>query len=197
MQMSTNRLNVGPLIGGSVLLALGLLTLAGQFVRNFNFWGMIWPFFVIGLGALFFVGMFASGKSASGLAIPGSIITAIGLMLFLQNLFGHWESWAYGWTVILMAVGLGIYIMGRYGENDQHRQSGLRVMKIGAILFVIFGGFFEMIFNSLPFSRFLFPIALILLGVYLILARSGMLPGRDLTVSGSTDMPVKQDLEQK
>ena len=195
--MSTNRLNVGPLIGGSVLLALGLLTLAGQFFRDFNFWGMIWPFFVIGLGALFFVGMFASGKSAPGLAIPGSIITAIGLMLFLQNLLGHWESWSYGWTLILMAVGLGIYIMGRYGENEQHRQSGLRVMKIGAILFVIFGGFFEMFFNSFPFSRFLFPTALILLGVYLILARSGMLRGRDETISGPTDMSVKQEPEQK
>jgi hypothetical protein len=197
MQMSTNRLNIGPLIGGSVLLALGLLTLAGQFFRNFNFWGMIWPFFVIGLGALFFMGMFASGKSAPGLAIPGTIITAIGLMLFLQNLFGHWESWSYGWTVILMAVGLGIYIMGRYGENEQHRQSGIRVMKIGAILFVIFGGFFEMIFNSFSFSRFVFPVALIALGVYLILARSGMLPGRKDMMGASTDLPVNQETEQK
>ena len=195
--MSTNRLNVGPLIGGSVLLALGLLSLASQFVRNFDFWGMIWPFFVIALGALFFVGMFASGKSAPGLAIPGTIITSIGLMLFVQNLFGHWESWSYGWTVILMSVGLGIYIMGRYDGNVQQRQSGVRVMKIGAILFVIFGGFFEMIFNSFPFSRFLFPVALILLGVYLILARSGMLARRQEALSGGTDMSVKQEEEKK
>jgi hypothetical protein len=93
-------------------------------------------------------------------------------MLFLQNLFGHWESWAYGWTVILVAVGVGIYIMGRYTENPGQRASGLSLIKVGAILFVIFAGFFEMIFNEFAFSRVLFPTALILLGVYLIFGRS-------------------------
>jgi hypothetical protein len=33
-----------------------------------------------------------------------------------------------------------------------------------------------MIFNSFAFSRFLFPAALILFGIYLILGRSGSLP---------------------
>jgi hypothetical protein len=129
--MSTNRSNVGALVGGSVLIVLGLLTLASQVFRGVNFWGTIWPFFVIGFGALFFVGMFAGGKSVAGLAIPGSIITTIGLMLFLQNLFGYWESWAYGWTVILMSVGVGIFIMGWYTENQAQRESGQRVLRIG------------------------------------------------------------------
>jgi len=176
--MSTNRSNVGALIGGVALVSIGLLTLASQFFRSFDFWGTTWPFFIIGLGVLFFVGMFAGGKSVAGLAIPGSILTAIGIMLFLQNLLGHWESWSYGWTVIIMSVGLGIFIMGWYTENEDQRQSGSRVLKIGAILFVIFAGFFEMIFNSFSFSRYLFPVALILLGAYLILARSGLLPKR-------------------
>ena len=73
---------------------------------------------------------------------------------------------------ILIAVGVGIYIMGRYTENPGQRSSGLSLLKIGAILFVIFAGFFEMIFNSFAFSRFLFPTALILFGIYLILGRS-------------------------
>ena len=170
--MSTNRSNTGSLIAGAALIVFGLLALAGQLFRGFNFWGVIWPFFIIGVGVLFFVGMYTGGKSASGLAIPGSIFTFVGLMLFLQNLSGHWESWSYGWTVILMAVGLGIYIMGRYTENPGQRESGSRLLKIGAILFVIFGGFFEMIFNSFAFSRFIFPVALILLGIYLVMGRS-------------------------
>ena len=187
--MSTNRANIGALIGGVALVSIGLLTLASQFFRSFNFWGIVWPLFIIGLGVLFFVGMFAGGKSVAGLAIPGSILTSIGLMLFLQNLLGHWESWSYGWTVIIMSVGLGIYIMGRYADNEDQRQSGIRVLRVGAILFLIFGGFFEMVFNSFPFSRFLFPMALILLGAYLILARSGLLPKRkdDLTRDSLAD----------
>ena len=170
--MSTNRSNPGSLIAGAALIGVGLLALAGQFFRGFNFWGVIWPFFIVGVGVLFFVGMYTGGKSAAGLAIPGSIFTFVGVMLFLQNLSGHWESWSYGWTVILMAVGTGIYIMGRYTENPGQRESGSRLIKIGAILFVIFGGFFEMIFNSFAFSKFLFPVALILLGMYLIFRRS-------------------------
>ncbi|MEW6400722.1 MAG: hypothetical protein AB1649_02920 [Chloroflexota bacterium] len=195
--MSTNRSNVGALIGGSVLIGLGLLTMAGQIFRGLDFWGMIWPFFVIGFGALFFIAMFATGKSAAGLAIPGSIFTAIGLMLFLQNLFGHWESWAYGWTVILMAVGVGIWIMGWYLENAQQRQSGLGVLKVGVILFIIFGGFFEMIFNSFAFSRFVFPVALILVGVYLLLGRAGFMGRRREIADDASEMSVKSEVEEK
>ena len=170
--MSTNRTNTGSLIAGAALVVFGLLALAGQLFEGFNFWGVLWPFFIIGVGVLFFVGMYSGGKSAAGLAIPGSILTFVGLMLFLQNLSGYWESWSYGWTVILMAVGVGIYIMGRYTENQGQRESGSRLIKIGAILFVVFGGFFEMIFNSFAFSKFLFPVALILVGMYLIFRRS-------------------------
>jgi hypothetical protein len=194
--MNGNRSNVGALIAGSVLIGLGLLTLGGQIFRNFNFWGFIWPFFVIGFGGLFFVGMFAGGKSVAGLAIPGSIFVAIGLELFLQNLFGHWESWSYGWTVILMAVGVGIFIMGWYTENSLQRQSGLRVLKIGAILFIIFGGFFEMIFNQFSFSKFIFPAALILIGLYLVVTRMGLLPGSSQKVEESTSVPVDSGVEQ-
>ena len=192
--MSTSRINVGSLIGGLVLIALGLLALAGQLFRGFNFWGTIWPFFIVAIGALFFLGMFAGGKSGAGLAIPGSILTAIGLMLFLQNLFSYWESWAYSWTVILMSVGLGIFIMGRYTENPAQRASGLRLLKIGAILFIVFGAFFEMlIFNSFAFSKYLFPVALILLGIYLILGRSGLLAKSQDMPAVTTDSPAKSE----
>jgi predicted MFS family arabinose efflux permease len=96
-------------------------------------------------------------------------------MLFVQNLTDHWESWAYGWTVILMAVGVGIFIMGAFGGQESQRQAGLRVLKIGAVLFILFGAFFEMIFNSSNLAQIIFPVALILLGGYLLVARSGLL----------------------
>jgi len=169
--MQTNRSNAGALIGGAILIAFGLLSLAGQVFRNLN-WGFLWPFTVIGFGALFFVAMFAGGKQTAGFAIPGSIVSGIGLVLFFQNILNHWESMSYFWTLIILFVGVGIYIMGMYGGDATQKQSGLRVMKIGFILFVIFGTFFEMIFSG--FNNVVFPILLIVVGGYLVLTRSGL-----------------------
>jgi hypothetical protein len=170
--------NSGMLVAGAVLIAIGLLSLFGQLFRDFQFGSYLWPLIIVAIGGLFFVGMFAGGKSLSGLAIPGTIIGGIGLMMFFQNLLNHWESWAYGWTVILFLVGLGIYIMGLYSQDAGRRQAGVRVMRIGAILFIIFGAFFELIifgFQRNGFVAYIFPALLVLLGVYLVISRSGML----------------------
>lgn len=198
--MSIKR-NSGMLVAGAVLVALGLLSLFGQLFRDFHFWNYLWPFTIIGIGGMFFIGMFAGGKSVAGLAIPGSIISCIGLMMFFQNLTNHWESWAYGWTVILFSVGLGIFIMGLYTGDALRRQSGLRVMRIGAILFIIFGGFFEgLIFSTFRghgIQSYLFPALLIVLGVYLVVTRSGLLSARRPDAPDSKAPSINPSEEKK
>jgi len=169
--MQTNR-NAGGLIGGAVLIAIGLLSLAGRIFDSFD-WGFVWPFVVIGVGAIFFVAMLAGGKQTAAFAIPGSIIGGIGLVLLFQNIFQRWESMSYFWTFIVIFVGVGIYIMGLYGGDEGQKQSGWRVMKVGFILFVVFGTFFEMLIFS-SFNNLVFPILLILLGSYLVLSRTGL-----------------------
>jgi hypothetical protein len=194
--MSEKR-NSGMLVAGAVLIALGLLSLFGQLFRGFQFWSYLWPIIIIAFGGLFFVGMFAGGKSMAGLAIPGSIIGGLGLMMFFQNLFNHWESWSYGWTVILVLVGLGIFIMGLYAGDANHRRSGLRLMRVGAILFIIFGGFFELIifgFSRNGIQQYIFPALLVLLGVYLVISRSGLLASKR---SDANDNPVNLSEENK
>ena len=168
--MQTNRSHTGTLVGGTLLIAFGLLSLASQIFRGLN-WGFLWPFIVIGFGALFFVAMFAGGKQTSGFAIPGSIISSTGLALLFQNITQH-SFMPYFWTVIILFVGVGIYIMGIYGDDAGQKQSGAHVMKIGLTLFIIFGSFFELVFS--PIGNLTFPILLILLGVYLVLNRSGV-----------------------
>jgi drug/metabolite transporter (DMT)-like permease len=176
--MENKSRNSGALVGGVLLILFGLLALFTQLFQGFDFWGTFWPFIIIGVGGMFFVGMAAGGRSTSGLAVPGAIISTIGLMLFFQNLTNHWESWAYGWAVIVFAVGLGIYIMGWWGQNAGQRKDGMGVMKVGGVLFIIFGAFFELIFRTSTLADYIFPAALILLGLYLIIRRAGLFTGK-------------------
>jgi hypothetical protein len=194
--MSNNR-NTGALIGGAILIGFGLLALLSNLFSGFHFWNYLWPLIIIAIGGLFFVGMFAGGKSVAGLAIPGSILGVVGIMMLFQNLTSHWESWAYGWTVILIAVGLGVFIMGLYTGDDYRKRSGLRVMKVGAILFIIFGGFFEMLFSTFRLNglaQYLFPALLILLGLYLVISRAGLLPHKQ---DSTSDQPIHLSDENK
>ncbi len=184
--MKAGRSNSAALVGGALLIAFGLLSLVGQLFRGTVNWSYWWPVSVIIFGGLFFAGMFAGGKQLSGLAIPGSIISGIGLLLLYQSLASHWESWSYAWSLIIVFVGVGIYIMGVYGGDETQKQSGSRVMWIGFVLFVIFGAFFEMIFAmSQPLGPrgLLFPVLMILLGLYLVVRRLGIWPRRQPVVS--------------
>jgi hypothetical protein len=188
--------NFGSLVVGAVLICMGALALFEKLFNGSRFWGMLWPLIIIGFGLMFFVGMFLTNKSNAWLAIPGSIIVANGLMLFLQNLTGNWETWSYSWTVILMSVGAGIFIMGAWQGNESRRKAGLRVFEIGAILFVVFGAFFEMLFSlGAPASLrgYIFPIGLILLGLYIVIRRSGLGSSRQVKSDGQPvilDVPV-------
>jgi hypothetical protein len=177
---SSRSARAGSLVTGVILIGLGVLFLLGQ-LFNFNAWRFLWPFTVIAFGALFFVGMVVGGRTAGALAIPGSIISMIGLTLLYQNLTRHWESWAYGWTLIVIAVGVGIFIMGLWSGEERHRQSGLRVAAVGFVLFVIFGSFFELgaaLFGARGAGQLVFPLLLIGVGVYLLIARAGLWPAR-------------------
>lgn len=184
--MQTNRSNAGSLVAGAILILFGLLALAGQIIPVLD-WGALWPFLIIGFGALFFVAMFAGGKQTAAFAIPGSIISGIGLILLFQNITGHWESMSYFWTLIIMFVGMGIYLMGWYGGDANQRRSGFGVMKVGFILFIIFGAFFEMIFSR--FSNLVFPVLLILLGLYLVLSRSGLFGRKKIEEHSDNSIP--------
>ena len=185
--MQTNRSNAGSLIAGTILIVFGLLALGRHLIPAIA-WGSIWPFAIIAFGALFFFAMLAGGKQSAAFAIPGSIISGIGLILLFQNITGRWESMSYFWALILMFVGLGIYIMGWYGGDANQKRSGFGLMKVGFILFIIFGAFFEiLIFSS--FNNLVFPVLLILLGIYLILSRAGLFGANKVDEQSNDSIP--------
>ncbi len=184
MKMQTNPSNTGTLVGGTLLIAFGLLSLASRFFRNLD-WGFLWPFTVVGFGALFFILMFAAGKQAAALAIPGSLLGGVGLVLLFQNLAHHWQSMSYFWTWIILFVGVGIYLMGWYAGDEDQQRAGRKAIKVGLVLLLIFGAFFEMIFSSS--NQIFFPLLLILLGVYVVLKQT--FPGAHKAIGSSDVMP--------
>jgi len=169
---------------GMVLVGLGSLFLVAQ-LFDINVIHFTWPFFIIVPGLLFFVGMMLGGKGAGGLAIPGSIVTSVGLILLYQNTFHHWQSWAYAWALIFpTSVGFGLMVMGAWSEQQGPYRAGRRMAGWGLAIFLAGAVFFEFVLNisGLGYSlvgKVAAPLLLIGVGVYLILRRTILAtPGR-------------------
>lgn len=168
-----DRRNYWSIWGGALLVGLGIIFLLGQFLR-LDVWGFIWPFFIIAVGLTFFAGMLAGGRAAGALALPGSIITTIGSILFVQNTFHIWGTWAYAWGLIIAAVGIGLLIFGRQSSLPELRQVGRIVLVVGLGLFFVFGLFFELgaaLLGLRSMGGVLWPLLLILVGLYFLIGR--------------------------
>ncbi|OQA43078.1 MAG: hypothetical protein BWY52_02001 [Chloroflexi bacterium ADurb.Bin325] len=165
---------VGVLAVGFGLIALGLLFLASQ-LFGFNPWHAIWPFFIIVPGLLFFVGMAALGKKGAALAVPGSIITMIGLILLFQMVTGLWQTWAYMWALIFpTSVGMGIAVAGLWGDDANALRAGGTLTLMGLAVFLAFAIFFELLLNLSGLwrgllGRIMLPVLLIGAGTAILL----------------------------
>ncbi|MEJ2606744.1 MAG: hypothetical protein P8Z41_08720, partial [Anaerolineales bacterium] len=146
MDNRTKQYRLTSLIG-AVLIGLGAILLLGE-IFNVRLGFFLWPFFIIVPGLAFFYFMAQGGKNAAPLAIPGSIITTTGLLLLYQSITNHWESWAYAWALIFpTSVGIGLYISGLRGKNEGMRRTGQGFIRVGLILLILGGLFYEMIFH--------------------------------------------------
>ncbi|MEA3326506.1 MAG: head GIN domain-containing protein, partial [Chloroflexota bacterium] len=158
---------------------------------------------IILLGVTFFVGMVAAGKRGSGLAIPGAVITMLGILLFIQNTFILWVTWAYAWALLISAAGLGLLIMNLYIKRVNLRRVAGLLIGIGLILFVIFGVLFELILDisgtNMNSGLFLGG-GLVLLGIFVILSRplfsKGRKPAEVEGIRSEGPAPVDADFEE-
>ena len=158
---------------GLVLVLTGGVFLADLFLP-FNLMRFFWPVLIILFGLTFFVGMLFAGRSGSGLAIPGTVITTLGLLLFIQNTFHLWITWTYAWALLISAVGLGLLVMNIYHKRTNLRRAGGLVIGIGLTLFVVFGMFFEIILNISGtglYSGIFLGVGLVLLGLFVVFSR--------------------------
>ena len=130
--------NRGATIAGAALILFGLFFLIGQFAPQYfgdQYW---WPWSIVGVGIIFVVMCLISG--AGGLALPGTILTGVGLMLYWLNRTGHWYAWAYTWTVIIGLVGVGL-ILGALVDNRMRRAlpAGLILSIVSIATFALYG----------------------------------------------------------
>jgi hypothetical protein len=160
--MKQNRSN---LILGLILLAIGGWLLVSRQVPSLQNWmgdNFIWPMWVIGAGLLILIIGLLTG--APGMAVPASIVTGIGGILYYQEQTGNYTSWAYMWTLIPGFVGIGIILAGLLGENTRDNiRHGINLIITSTVLFLIFGTFFG---GLTILGEYGLPIILILLGVY-------------------------------
>lgn len=165
--------NVAALAIGFGLIALGVLFLLGAVFRV-DVWGALWPFFIIVPGLFFFVAMVSIGKPGAPLAIPGSIVTTTGLILFFQNITGLWSTWAYAWALIFpTSVGIGVAVAGIWSDDPRAVRAGTAMAGVGVAILLFFAFFFEVILNlnglrSGPIGRVGIPILVILAGIILL-----------------------------
>ena len=164
-----NRSNRGV---GIALVVLGLIVLVAQWLD----WSTIgWPFFIIVPGAIMLAVAFLGRRDASGLAVPGTIVTTIGLILLVQSATDTFHTWAYAWGLVVAAVGFGAFLHAALRANEEEQRSSLRLAGVGLALFAGFGVFFELfIFGDWAgwVWQYALPFALIAAGVVLLLRRS-------------------------
>jgi len=171
--MVKNR-NIAGMIVGVVLIFIGILAFFGRYIILPDM-DTLWPLIVIGVGAAFFIPLLLGDKSRGGLAIPGSILITVGVILYFMNRTDSWEAWSYFWALIICAVGVGTWIRGYTSGAAELQKRGLNTFRTGLILFVIFGVIMEFIFSMSGEAHWggvlLWSILLILVGVYLLVTR--------------------------
>ena len=164
-----------PVIAGIVLISIGAIAWAMTATDiDPSQWlgGSGWTLFILIPGIVLFVGgLFAQDEPAVGLTIAGSIVMTIAAMLFAMDRTGHYEAWAYAWTLIPGAAGIGVLIHGFQSDDRGKIRAGSRLILISLVMFAVGAFFFETIFQTgaVPFGVDSFwPIVLVVVGVFVI-----------------------------
>lgn len=152
-------------IGGVILIVVGALFLVLQMfpsvAERLN-WADQWPLIIVGIGGLFLVSaLFGTPE----LAVPGSFLAGLGGLLYYQSITDNWGSWAYAWTLLPGFAGVGLILQGLLrGQMRRGLAEGGQLLLFSLVMFAIFGSFL----GDWGFGGFLWPLALILIGLWLL-----------------------------
>jgi len=128
---------------GIILILLGALFIAQMqvpLVRQWMDMYMQYPLNVVAIGVLILVVGLLLGVPA--MAIPAAVVAGIGGILYYQVKASDMQSWEYMWALIPGFVGVGMILAGLLGRNMHEARSGVNLMVISAVLFIVFAAFF-------------------------------------------------------
>jgi hypothetical protein len=161
------------LVAGVILVVIGGILLLTRFV-DINLGGVTWPLWIVVPGVAMLVGsFFIPPKGGVGLAIPGAIVTIVGLILWVQDAYDLYATWAYAWALVApTGPGLGMLLYGLVHRDGELVGDGFRTMLVGLGLFLGFALFFEGVvgLSGEPIANLgeVLPYAIIGLGVLLV-----------------------------
>ena len=151
------------------MIAAGIILLLAN-LFNFHLISLLWPGFIIGPGLLMMWPAYRETDDHQSfmayLAVPGAVVTMVGLMLFVMNLTGAFEAWAYVWTLLPAAAAAGMMYVKRFDTASKVHETGRKFIKAMVMLCGAFAIFFELIiFQS---YRPWLPLLMIGYGIYLL-----------------------------
>jgi hypothetical protein len=156
---------------GIVFVVVGLFFLLVR-LANVDLGSYGWPLFIVIPGlTLLIVGFVSLG---TGAAIPGGILTMVGLVLAYQNSSGNWASWVYVWPLVAPGgVGVGLFLQGMRDRNQGLIKQGRSLIVIAFLIFMIGFVFFESILHLTGtdyglFGKVALPGLLVIIGVALL-----------------------------
>ena len=124
-------------VAGSVFFALRLF--------DVSLGSGAWALWIIVPGLALLLGSLAiPPRGGLGMAIPGAILATVGAILWVQEAYGLYSTWAYAWALVApTAPGFAMLLYGGVRGDRELAADGLRTMLVGLGLFLGFGLFFE------------------------------------------------------
>jgi hypothetical protein len=134
----------GGLVLGILLVVAGGVVLGAR-ILEITIGPHAWPLWIVLPGVALLLGSFAiPARGGLGMAIPGAILTTIGLVLWVQDAYGLYATWAYAWALIApTAPGIGMLLYGLVRGDRHLAADGFRTTVVGLALFTGFALFFE------------------------------------------------------
>jgi hypothetical protein len=163
------------LLFGVLLVGVGGLLLLTR-LTDISLGGDSWPLWLVVPGVACLVASFAlPQRQGLGLAIAGAIVATIGVILWVQETYDAYATWAYAWALVApTAPGVGTFLYGAVKGDGELVRNGLRSTAVGLALFAGFALFFEGVIglSGEPVAAFgdVLPFAVIGLGVLLVVA---------------------------